>query len=80
MRATPGSMFQNIFRIFHLLMLISFTSAGMEHANSAFKLVKTVSRSNMHQDRLSALVLRHVDKDIKLDIQVIIDTSTNGNT
>ena len=54
-------------------MQILVTSAGVERAYSTLKLVKTVTRSTMHQDRLNALVLLHVHKDIKLDIKAIID-------
>ena len=73
MNATSSSMPQNLFLIFHLLMLISVTSAGVERANSTLKLVQTIKQSTTHQDRLNALVLLHVHKDNRLDIQAIID-------
>ena len=40
----------------------SVTSAGVECANSTLKLVKSVTRSARHQDRLNALVLLKVRK------------------
>ena len=73
MSATSSSMFLNLFRIFHLLMLLSVTSAAVERVNAALMMVKTVMRSTTHLDRLSALVLLRLHKDIKLDIQAIID-------
>ena len=73
-----SSMFTNIFRIFHLLMLISVTSAGVERASSALTLVQTVVRCTVHQDRLDALVLLHVRKDVRLDIKAIIDKKTRN--
>ena len=67
-------MFPNLFSSFHLLVLISLTSAAVEHAKYALTLVETVMLSTRHQDRRNALVLLHVHKDIKLDIQAVIDT------
>ena len=65
-------MFPNIHRILYLLLVIPVTTAGLERANSAMKLVKTVLRSTMVQD-LNRLLLMFVHKDIKLDYSDIID-------
>ena len=73
MSATSNSMFPNLFRMFHLLMLLSVTSAGADRTHSTLKLVETVTQSTRRQERLSALVLLRVHKDIKLDIKAIID-------
>ena len=64
----PAKYFQLFSRIFHLLLV---TCAVVQRANSALKLVITVTRSTMHQGRLNASVL--LQKDIKLDLQAIID-------
>ena len=63
----------NIHRIFHLLMQVYVTSASVERANSAIELVKTVMRSTMGQDRMNALVLLFVHKDIIVDYADVID-------
>ena len=73
MNAIANSMFPNLYRNFYLLMLISVPSAGVERANSALTLVKTVKLSTVHQDRINALMLLRVHKDVKLDIQAVID-------
>lgn len=73
MTVTSRFMFPNIFQIFHLLMIIPVTSAGVMQTNSAMKLVKTVIRSTMQQDRLNALMLLLTHSDIKLDYDTILD-------
>ena len=49
------------------------TSAGVETANSAMKLVKSVLRSTKQQNRLNGLLLMYDHKDIRLDYDAIID-------
>ena len=71
--ATSNSVSPNMFRSVHLLMLISVTSVGVERADLVIKLVKTVMRGTVPQDRLNALVLLNVHKEILLDIQSNID-------
>ena len=70
---TSPVMFPNIHRVLYLLLLIPVTSAEMERANSAMKLVKSVLRSTMQQNRLNGLLLMYVRKDIRLDYDAIID-------
>ena len=67
------SCFQNIHRVLYLLLLMPVTSAGVERANSAMKLVKSVLLSTKQQDRLNGLLLMYVHKDIHLDYDAIID-------
>ena len=49
------------------------TSATVERANSALKHVKSAKRATMGEDRLNALVLLFIHKDIELDYDSIID-------
>ena len=58
-----------------ILIIPVTTAAGAERANSALKLVKTVMRSTMQQDRLSCLILVFVlvHRDMKLNYENIID-------
>ena len=83
----PAPFSQICSAFFHLLMLTSVRSAGVERANSALNLVeransaltleKTVKLSSVHQDRVNPLVLLRVHTDIKLDIQLL--TSAAGS-
>lgn len=62
----------NIFYILYVTLLTSVTSAGVERAHSAFKLIKTARRSTMTQDRLVALMLLYVHRDIELNYEEVI--------
>lgn len=66
-------MYPNVHRIFHLLLVIPVTSAGVERANSALKHVKSVLRSTMGQDRLNGLILMYVHRGIHLNYDRVID-------
>lgn len=65
--------FPNIVTILRLLLLVPVTAASAERAHSALKLVKTDRRSTMTEDRMTALLLLHVHKDIALDYGKVID-------
>lgn len=65
--------YPNIATIFHILSITPVTVATTERANSALKHIKSPKRSKMGQDRLNALLLLFVHKDIKLDHEATID-------
>ena len=54
-------------------LLFPVTNAQVERSNSSFKYIKTPLRSTMGADRLNALILMYVHKDIPLDHNRIID-------
>ena len=60
--------FPNITRKFNLLLLPSVTSSSTERARSSLKLIKNVMRSTMGEDRLNALLLLYVYRDINLGL------------
>ena len=66
MEATNSLLYPNIARILHLLVVIPVTSANVERANSALKLIKTNLRSTMSQARLNALVLLFCHQSVPL--------------
>ena len=80
MSTTQCSMFSNRFCIVHFLMLLSVTVAGVEPANSALILVKTAMPNTLHHEHLNSYVLIRVQKNIKLDIQAIIDKYKRKHT
>ena len=45
----------------------------MERGNSALKYVKTELRNTMGQERLNALMLLYIHKDIYIDYNAVID-------
>ncbi|XP_062512673.1 52 kDa repressor of the inhibitor of the protein kinase-like [Corticium candelabrum] len=66
--------YPNIVCILGLLLIIPVTTATVERANSALKLIKTDLRSTMAQDRLNALVLMFVHKDLSVNHERVIDS------
>ena len=65
--------YPNIFTIINVAALTSVTSAGVERANSSLRLVKNVYRSTMGEERLNALLLLFVHKDIHIDYAEIVN-------
>ncbi|XP_062508479.1 52 kDa repressor of the inhibitor of the protein kinase-like [Corticium candelabrum] len=66
--------YPNIVCILRLLLIIPVTTATVERANSALKLIKTDLRSTMAEDRLNALVLMFVHKDLSVNHERVIDS------
>ena len=64
--------FPNITRLG--ILTTAATSASVERANSASLHVKIDFRSMIGEDRLNALLLVHIHRDIFLDHNKIIDT------
>lgn len=65
--------FPNMATILHLLLLCPVTSASVERSNSSLKFVKNVYRSTMGDDRMNALLLLFIHKDIAVNIDTVID-------
>ena len=51
----------------NMLLLCPVTSAGVERANTSLRYTKNVYRSTMLEERLNALILLFVHRDIHLD-------------
>ena len=56
-----------------MLLITPVTSASVERSNSALRFVKNDYRSTMSEDRLNALMLLYVHKDIAIDHGAIVD-------
>lgn len=67
------SMFPNIKELLHILCTLPVTSCSAERSFSGLKRIKTVIRSTMGNERLTALALLHFHRDIPLDIDTIVD-------
>lgn len=65
--------FPNISYVLSSLLLIPVSAASVERSHSALKLVKTKLRSTMLNDRLNALILLEVHKDITLNYDIILN-------
>ena len=70
-------LFPNVYTCLHLLLIIPVSNAATEHSHSCLKIVKSKLQSNMGKERLNALVLSYVHKDIVLDYKKVIDIYTN---
>ena len=57
----------------NMLLLCPVTSAGVERANTSLRYTKNVYRSTMLEERLNALILLFVHRDIHLDYDKIIN-------
>ena len=55
------------------------TSATVERSNSSLRFVKSCFRGTMREDRLNALSLLFIHKDVALDYDAIIDDYAKGN-
>ena len=68
--ACPSNLYPTILQI---MMITPVTTATMERGNSSLRYVKNVYRNTMGEDRLNALLLLYVHKDIPLDYNAIVD-------
>ena len=59
--------------ILNMLLLCPVTSAGVERANTSLRYIKNVYRSTMFEERLNALILLYVHRDIHPDYDKIIN-------
>jgi hypothetical protein len=67
------SRFPNVSTILRVTLLAPVSSATVERANSALKFVKSDRRSTMGQERLNALLLLFVHRDIHVDVDEVFD-------
>jgi len=65
--------FPNIHTLLRIACTLPVTSCENERANSTLERVKTSLRSTMGQERLSALVLMSIHKDLEIDLDDIVD-------
>ena len=68
--------FPNVNRVLSILVTTAGTSASAERANSDLRLLKTCFLSMMCAERLNALLLVYIHRDIFLDYDKIIDMYT----
>ena len=58
-------------------MVVPVSTAATEHSHSGLQIVKTKLQSTMGQQRLNALMLLYIHKDIQINYQKIIDIYAN---
>ena len=75
--ACEQKLFPNIFLCLYLLMVVPVSTAATEHSHSGLQIVKTKLQSTMGQQRLNALMLRYIHKDIQINYPKIIDIYAN---
>ena len=80
LKAMNARQFPCVHAVLQLLLMLPVTSAAVERAHSALKLVKTKLRSTMGEDRLNALLLLYYHKDIALDYDKIVDLYARRHT
>ena len=67
----------NLYEMYILALVIPVTSAEAERAFSCMKRIKTYLRSLMTEKRLNSLAVLSLNKDIKIDIDVVINKFIN---
>ena len=75
--ACEQKLFPNIFLCLYLLMVVPVSTAATEHSHSGLQIVKTKLQSTMGQQRLNALMLLYIHKDIQINYPKIIDIYAN---
>lgn len=73
--------YPNIYRLLTIFATLPISVATSERSFSVLKLVKTYLRNSMDDERLSALALLHIHKDLTLSIdpEVIVDEFAKRN-
>ena len=75
--ACEQKLFPNIFLCLYLLMVVPVSTTATEHSHSGLQIVKTKLESTMQQQRLNALMLLYIHKDIQINYPKIIDIYAN---
>lgn len=65
--------FPNLFIVYKYLCTIPATSISSERSFSKLKIIKTILRSTMKQNRLESLILLSCEKDININFEEIIN-------
>ena len=73
LKGFSATLYPNMYTILRLLMVTPVISASVERSNSSLRFVKNVYRSTMGEERLNALLLLFIHKDIPLNYYSIID-------
>ena len=65
--------FQNLLTTLRILGVIPVTSCECGRSISALRRLKTWLRSTMGEDRLNGLALMHINNDVKVDTDMVVD-------
>jgi len=79
LKACSSSLYPNVHTILRLLLITPVTSATVERSNSSLHFVKNVYRSTMGDERLNALLLLFIHKDIPLNYNAVVDEYAKRN-
>lgn len=79
LNACNESLYPNIHTILRLLSITPVTSATVERSNSSLRFVKNLYRTTMTEDRLNALLLLFIHKDIPLEYSAVVDMFASRN-
>ena len=67
------SLYPNIYTVISLVLVTPVTSATVERRNSSLRLIKNAYRSTMTEERLNALLMLFVHKDIPLNYEEVVN-------
>lgn len=73
------NVFPNLYKLLQLAMSLPISSATCERSFSAMRKVKTWLRTSMLQNRFNNTSILYIEKDIDIDIDVIIHQFASKN-
>ena len=77
---TAKELYPCMWNVFTVLLTMLIATATAERSFSVLRRVKTHLRTTMHQDRLSALGLMHIHREVPIDVTKVIDSFASRKT
>ena len=74
LNVTAKELYPCMWNVFTVLLTMPVATATAERSSSVLRRVKTYLRTTMHQDRLSALGIMHIHREVPLDVTKVIDS------
>lgn len=71
--------FPNLFKMIQLAITLPVSSATCERSFSAMRRINNYLRSTMSQERFSNMAILNIEKDIIVDIEIILNTFAKKN-
>lgn len=73
------SVFPSLYKLLQVAMSLPIASATCERSFSAMRKIKTWLRTCMLQDRFNNSSILYIEKDVKIDIENVIDAFASKN-
>ena len=74
-----SSLSQNIYVALKILAVTPVTTCECERSVSALRRLKTWLRNTMEEERLNGLAMMHINNDITIEVNKVVDTFARKN-